>query len=63
MQSLEKKNIPELKTLLAVRLVLDSLLEFANGYICGGILGANATMVSSASILSLMLKLRSDVRT
>jgi hypothetical protein len=54
--SSEKKSIPELKTLLAVRPVLDSLLAFANGCICGGILGANETMVSSVSTLSLMLE-------
>lgn len=52
--SSEKKSIPELKTQLAVRPVLDSLLASANGCICGGILGANAMMVSSASTLSLM---------
>jgi len=50
MPLLERKSIPELKTLLAVHPVLDSLLVFASGYICGGTHGVNATTGSSASI-------------
>ena len=53
MPSLERKSTPELKTRLAARRVLGSLLAFVNGCICGDTLGANATMASSASIRSL----------
>jgi hypothetical protein len=53
MPSLARKSTLELKIPLVVRRVLDSLPAFANGCICGGTLGANATMVSFASIRSL----------
>ena len=63
MLSSEKKSIPGPKILLVVRPVLDLPPGFANGCICGGILGANATTVSSASTLSLTLELCCDVWT
>jgi hypothetical protein len=62
MPSSEKKSIPELKTLPAVRPVIDSPLEFANGCIGGDTLGAYATMVSSASTPSLTPEFRYDIR-
>ena len=63
MPSWEKKNTPEARILLVVRLVPDLRLESVNGCICGGTLGVNATMVSSALTLSPTLELRRDVQT